>query len=1111
MRSITRLLIIILLVALAPLFEVRQALAAPGDFLFQWGIQPLIKGADGVAVDPQGNLYVVDTGHIRVLKFGPAGNLLAQFPVPGATCPTALARDTQGNMFVADSGTNSIYKLDSSGNLMTSWGGYGYGTRQFKYLTALAVDSVGNVYAADQLNFSIKKYDNSGNFLLLWSETSDYATSVSSPGALTVDSNDNVYVGDQGGRLQKFTSSGQFLMSFLVKGSPPTNPQAISGVAVDSSGRIYVSQGAYGAIQIFDAAGTFVASFGSQGFNAGQFDHPNAMTLDSAGTIFVSDSQRVQKFSATGSYQTSFGEVAANGELRNPQGLSVDRNGNVFVADEGFFRIQKFDASGNFLAKWGEQGSGNGKFDYPTGVAVGGNDEVFVVDRVLVQKFDSNGQFLTSWPSLQSTPYVFSGIYGVATDPASNIFIADANGVVEKYDSSGNFLLKWGYPDLRSFNPLNLATDSGGNAYTVTGDQVWKFSGSGALLAQYATGKGRGLAIDGNGNIYLTQPELNRVRVFDSGGNLKGEWGTAGSGNGQFKSPGGIAINAAGTVVYVTDLNDRVQAFVGFGPSYTLEYLAGPNGSITGTARQIVLPDGSGSQVTAVANSGYQFISWSDGVTTAARTDYNVNANLSVTANFSLIQRTYTLTFAAGTGGTVSGISPQILWPGGWSSSVSAVPASGYHFVNWTGDNGFIATTCNPLRLQYVQAAYNITANFEPDSQPSSYTLTFTAGTGGTISGPSPQVLSPGASSVAVSAVAGTGYHFVNWTGTNGFVTTITNPLQLTNVAVSQTITANFAPDPGTYTLTFSVQPWGGLSGGTSPQVVIAGASSIPMTAVPADGYHFVNWTGDNGFVTTTVNPLVVTNVRANMNITANFALNVVTYTLTFQAGAGGSIGGGPAQQVVNTGASSMAMTAIPLSGYHFVEWTGDHGFPNTMANPLVVTNVSANHTITAHFAVDTQPLTYGLNFEAGAGGTVSGTVFQILYPDGWSSPVTAVANSGYRFVNWTGDNGFVATSVNPLQLQNVTSDYNIKANFVSNNTTYTLTFEAGPGGTISGTTPQILWPGGWSSAVKALPKSGYHFVNWTGDNGFVSTTANLVVITGATASQNLTAKFAPN
>jgi len=272
-----------------------------------------------------------------------------------------------------------------------------------------------------------------------------------------------------------------------------------------------------------------------------------------------------------------------------------------------------------------------------------------------------------------------------------------------------------------------------------------------------------------------------------------------------------------------------------------------------------------------------------------------------------------------------------------------------------------------------------------------------------------------------------------------------------------------------------------------------------------------VNWTGDNGFVTTTVNPLVVTNVRANMNITANFALNVVTYTLNFQAGTGGSITGGPAQQVVNTGASSMAMTAVPNAGYRFVGWTGDHGFPNTLANPLVVTNVSSNLTLTANFEVDTQPLTYGLNFEAGPGGAVSGTVFQILYPGGWSSPVTAVAGPGYRFDSWTGDNGFVKTSVNPLQLQNVNSNYNIKANFVSNNTTYTLTFKAGTGGTISGTTPQILWPGGWSSAVTAVPKSGYHFVNWTGDNGFVSTTANPVLIKGATASQNLTANFAPN
>ncbi len=91
--------------------------------------------------------------------------------------------------------------------------------------------------------------------------------------------------------------------------------------------------------------------------------------------------------------------------------------------------------------------------------------------------------------------------------------------------------------------------------------------------------------------------------------------------------------------------------------TYTLTYTAGANGTITGTSPQTVVSGGSGTAVTAVANSGYHFVNWSDGVTTASRTDTNVTADKSVTANFAV--NTYTLTYTAGANGTITGTSPQ--------------------------------------------------------------------------------------------------------------------------------------------------------------------------------------------------------------------------------------------------------------------------------------------------------------------------------------------------------------------------------------------------------------------------------------------------------------------
>src|SRR5262249_60653162 len=111
--------------------------------------------------------------------------------------------------------------------------------------------------------------------------------------------------------------------------------------------------------------------------------------------------------------------------------------------------------------------------------------------------------------------------------------------------------------------------------------------------------------------------------------------------------------------------------------SYSLVYNAGSNGSISGTSPQAVSFGGSGSAVTAVPNTGYSFVSWSDGVMTASRTDSNVMTNLSVTATFAI--NTYTLTYAASANGALSGISSQTVSFGGSGSAVAAGPNSGRH------------------------------------------------------------------------------------------------------------------------------------------------------------------------------------------------------------------------------------------------------------------------------------------------------------------------------------------------------------------------------------------------------------------------------------------------
>ncbi len=224
---------------------------------------------------------------------------------------------------------------------------------------------------------------------------------------------------------------------------------------------------------------------------------------------------------------------------------------------------------------------------------------------------------------------------------------------------------------------------------------------------------------------------------------------------------------------------------------------------------------------------------------------------------------TYTVTFVAGTGGTLTGTATQTVTSGGSTTAVTAVPNANYTFTSWTG-SGFTTSTATTLTVTNVNANLTITANF---AALPTYTVTFAAGTGGTLTGTTSQSVISGSSATPVTAVPSAGYMFVNWTGT-GFSTSTTNPLTVTNVPSNLTITANFATLP-TYTVTF-VAGTGGTLTGSASQSVISGGSTSAVTAVASTGYTFGTWTG-SGFNTSTTNPLTVANVTANLTLTANF------------------------------------------------------------------------------------------------------------------------------------------------------------------------------------------------------------------------------------------------
>lgn len=144
--------------------------------------------------------------------------------------------------------------------------------------------------------------------------------------------------------------------------------------------------------------------------------------------------------------------------------------------------------------------------------------------------------------------------------------------------------------------------------------------------------------------------------------------------------------------------------------TYTLTYTAGAHGVLTGSTTQSVVSGSSGTAVTAVPDSTFSFVNWSDNSTANPRTDSNVASNLSVTANFA--STTFTLTYTAGAHGSLNGSTTQVVLSGASGAAVTAVADDGYYFSSWSD-----ASTTNPRIDSNVTTTISVSAQFVSDDE----------------------------------------------------------------------------------------------------------------------------------------------------------------------------------------------------------------------------------------------------------------------------------------------------------------------------------------------------------------------------------------------------------
>ncbi len=298
------------------------------------------------------------------------------------------------------------------------------------------------------------------------------------PRSVAVDAKDNLYAVDMTGRVQKFSSNGVFLLSWQM---PQTDLGKPKGMCRDRDGNILVLEPHYQRVNVFSPEGKLLVQWGERGTNTGQLMLPRAVAVDSRGEVFVSEYglvERVQEFAPprtglpnrtnTSAAASVVGQASrlsegrpapeasnagetlgraggtpallpqlvnclghagnAPGEFNRPEGLCLDAQDRLYVADSCNHRIQVFSRDGKFIRAYGKPGRGIGELSYPYDICVDTQGRQYVCEfgNSRIQVFDANDKPLEIIGGPGLAPGQFNNPWGVALDSAGNLYVADS-------------------------------------------------------------------------------------------------------------------------------------------------------------------------------------------------------------------------------------------------------------------------------------------------------------------------------------------------------------------------------------------------------------------------------------------------------------------------------------------------------------------------------------------------------------------------------------------------------------------------------------------------------------------------------------------------------------
>jgi sugar lactone lactonase YvrE len=622
----------------------------------------------GLTLDSAGSVYVADTSNYTIRKIGPESMVTTLAGRPGSpgnangtgsaarfSRPSGIVADNADNLYVTDSWSHTVRKVDPRAVVTTLAGvamdsGSTDGTSSAARFTSpfgLAADGAGNLYVADQGNSTIRMITAKDQVTTVAglagergsADGTAIAARFNEPLGLAADSAGNVYVADASNHILRKISPEGFVTTLAGQAGTPGSADGVgsaarfrrpASLAVGRIGdlSVYVADSWNHTIRKISPDGTVTTLAGQAGSagsadgtgSAARFNEPFGIAVDNSGNVYVAESwnHTIRKVRADGVVTTLAGLAGQSGSADGtgsearfniPQGIAVDIDGNVYVADYGNSTIRKVGPGGEVMTLAGlarQKGSADGtgsaaRFYWPYAVALGRSGNLYVADSgnyTVRMVIEPTGEVRTvagapgQSGSADGTADMARFYYpkGITVDRTGKLYVADswnntirqllpAPAVITLAGAAGQSGSADGTGSVSRFNrPAGVAADSRGNLYVAdTYSQTIRKIGPGGVVTTLAGQAGErgsadgsgstarfsqpsGVAADGLGNVYVADSYNHTVRKVDPRGlvtTIGGQAGKAGSANGtgstaRFNLPLGIALDRAGNL-YIAD------------------------------------------------------------------------------------------------------------------------------------------------------------------------------------------------------------------------------------------------------------------------------------------------------------------------------------------------------------------------------------------------------------------------------------------------------------------------------------------------------------------------------------------------------------------------------